>query len=137
MLHSNFFILVFSTSFCLVPLFDCKHEVFKNLPKWTIFGIFKREFFCDFQTPCVSSVQFELISKKSHLYIFSYLKVSSFIRNFVKIDIFGYFQTLWISLDNFRKCQIHSKLIIFVPNVLLFLKCLNLSKKVQFSLIHV
>ena len=55
---------------CLVTLFDRKLQVFKNSPKWTIFGIlnqllstqnvnvarFARDvewyFFCDFQTPC-------------------------------------------------------------------------------------
>ena len=56
---------------CLVTLFDCKLQVFKNSPKWTIFGIFNQllstqnvnvarfartvewDFFCDFQTPCL------------------------------------------------------------------------------------
>ena len=55
---------------CLVTLFDCKFQVFKNSPKWTIFGIFnyllfsqnvtlarfarnvELDFFCDFQTQC-------------------------------------------------------------------------------------
>ena len=55
---------------CLVTLFDRKLQVFKNSPKWTIFGIFNQllstqnvnvarlarnvewDFFCDFQTPC-------------------------------------------------------------------------------------
>ena len=42
----NFLILAFSTNFvllkltCLVTLFDRKLLVFKNSPKWTIFGIF-------------------------------------------------------------------------------------------------
>ena len=27
---------------CLVTLFDCKLQVFKNSPKWTIFGIFNQ-----------------------------------------------------------------------------------------------
>ena len=57
---------------CLVTLFDRKLQVFKNSPKWTIFGIFNEllatqnvqnvnvarfarkvecDFFCDFQTP--------------------------------------------------------------------------------------
>ena len=54
---------------CLVILFDRKIQVFKNSPKWTIFGIFNQllstqnvnvarfarnvewDFFCDFQTP--------------------------------------------------------------------------------------
>ena len=53
---------------CLVTLFDRKLQVFKNSPKWTIFGIFNQllstqnvnvarfarnvewDFFCDFQT---------------------------------------------------------------------------------------
>ena len=33
-------ILAFSTSFCLVALFDSKLQVFKNSQKLTIFGIF-------------------------------------------------------------------------------------------------
>ena len=55
---------------CLVTLFDHNLQVFKNSPKWTIFGIFNEllstrnvyvarfarnvecDFFCDFQTPC-------------------------------------------------------------------------------------
>ena len=55
---------------CLVALFDCKLQVFKNFPKWIIFGIFNEllstqfvkvarfarnvewDYFCDFQTPC-------------------------------------------------------------------------------------
>ena len=55
---------------CLVTLFDRKLQVFKNSPKWTIFGIFNQllstqnvnvarfarnvewDFFCEFQTPC-------------------------------------------------------------------------------------
>ena len=54
---------------CLVTLFDRKLRIFKNSPKWTIFGIFNKllstqnanvarfarnvewDFFCDFQTP--------------------------------------------------------------------------------------
>ena len=52
---------------CLATLFDCKLQVFKNSPKWTILGIFNQllstqninvnvarnvewDFFCDFQT---------------------------------------------------------------------------------------
>ena len=30
---------------CLVTLFDCKLQVFKNSPKWSIFGIFNELFF--------------------------------------------------------------------------------------------
>ena len=55
---------------CLVKLCDRKLQVFKNSPKWTIFGLVDRrlstqngnvarfarnvewDFFCDFQTPC-------------------------------------------------------------------------------------
>ena len=58
---------------CLVTLFDRKLQVFKNSPKWIIFGIFNQllstqnvnvarfarnvewDFFCDFQTPCKRS----------------------------------------------------------------------------------
>ena len=65
---------------CLVPLFDRKLQVLKNLPKWTIFGIFNLllstqnvnvarfarnvewDFFCDFQTPC-SNENFLVIFK--------------------------------------------------------------------------
>ena len=76
MSHLNFSILAFSTNFvrlkltCLVTLFDRKLQVFKNSPKWIIFGIFNEllstqhvnvarfarnieyDFFCDFQTLC-------------------------------------------------------------------------------------
>ena len=49
---------------CLVTLFDRKLQVFKNSPKWTIFGIINQllsthsltmlneTFFCDFRTSC-------------------------------------------------------------------------------------
>ena len=55
---------------CLITLFDSKLQVFKNSPKWIIFGIFNEllstqhvnvarfarniecDFFCDFQTLC-------------------------------------------------------------------------------------
>ena len=54
---------------CLVTLFDCKLQVFKNSPEWTIFGVVNQllstqnvnvarfarnvewDFFCDFQSP--------------------------------------------------------------------------------------
>ena len=72
MLHLQFFppIFVLLKLTCLITLFDRKLQVFKNLPKWTIFGIFNQllsaqnvnlvrfarnvewDFFCDFQTPC-------------------------------------------------------------------------------------
>ena len=78
MSHLNFQILALSTNFVLlkvtylVTLFDCKLQVFKNLPKLTIFSIFNEllstqivnvarfarnvecDFFFDFQTQCVS-----------------------------------------------------------------------------------
>ena len=56
---------------CLVTLFDCKLQIFKNSPKLTIFGIFNElmstenvnvarfarnvewDFFCDFQILCI------------------------------------------------------------------------------------
>ena len=76
MSHLNFFfqfwrfppILVLLNVTCLVTLFDRKLQVFKNSPKWTLFGIFNQllstqnvnvapfarnvecDFFCDFQT---------------------------------------------------------------------------------------
>ena len=28
---------------CLVTLFDCKLKIFKNSPKWTIFGILNKD----------------------------------------------------------------------------------------------
>ena len=34
------FVLLSLTVTCLVTLFDHKFQVFKNSPKWTIFGIF-------------------------------------------------------------------------------------------------
>ena len=61
-------IFVYLTLTCLVTLFDCKRQTFKNSPKWTIIGIFNEllstqnlnvarfarniewDFFCDFQT---------------------------------------------------------------------------------------
>ena len=64
---TNFYVLIKVT--CLVTLFDCKLQVFKNSPKWTIFGIFNKvlanqnvnvtriarnvecDFLGDFQTP--------------------------------------------------------------------------------------
>ena len=77
MSHLNFWILAFSTNFCLITilktLFDRKLQFFKNSPKWTIFGIFNYllstrnvnvarfarnvewGFFCNFQTPWAMS----------------------------------------------------------------------------------
>ena len=60
---------------CLVTLFDRKLRVFKNSPKWNIFGIFSTQninvarfarnveldFFCDFQTLCVCVILFTLV----------------------------------------------------------------------------
>ena len=66
-----FFVLLKLT--CLVTLFDRKLQIFKNSPKWTILCIFnqllsthnvnvarfarnvERDFFCDFQTPCLNT----------------------------------------------------------------------------------
>ena len=72
----NFLILAFSSNFCPIKTdlsgnnVDRKLQIFKNSPKWTIFGIFnlflsiqnvsiarfarivKWDFFCDFQTAC-------------------------------------------------------------------------------------
>ena len=61
---------------CLVTLFDRKLQLFKNSPKWTLFGTFKQllstqnvniawlamlneTFFCDFQTLCYISFRHE------------------------------------------------------------------------------
>ena len=55
--------LAFSINYCLVTLLDRKLQLFKNSPKWTIFGIFnvnvacfahnvECDFFYDFQTLC-------------------------------------------------------------------------------------
>ena len=65
-------IFVLSKLTSLVTLYDRKLQVFKNSPKWTIFGLstqnvnvarFARnvewDFFCDFQTPWRSKVVFE------------------------------------------------------------------------------
>ena len=86
MSHLRFEFLAFPPIFvhlkltCLVPLFDCKLQFFKNSPNWTIFDIFNDffvniavewDFFCDFQTPwvgtsihktCKSSQDFDLDS---------------------------------------------------------------------------
>ena len=66
----------------LVTLFDDKHQVFKNSPKWTIFCTFNEllstqnvnvarlarniewDFFCDFQTPCEIWSHFEFSREK-------------------------------------------------------------------------
>ena len=77
---------------CLVTLFDRKLQVFKNSPKWTIFGIFNEllstqnvnvarfarnvewDFFCDFQTPWVCIYIFMVkFGKKSFLLSFIWL----------------------------------------------------------------
>ena len=87
MSHLNISILVFSSNFvllkvtCLVTLFDRKHELFKNSPNWTIFGIFNEllstqnvnvayfarnvesDFFCDFRTPCSLEILMRKINK--------------------------------------------------------------------------
>ena len=79
---------------CLVTLFDRKLQVFKNSPKWTIFGIFNLllstqnvnvarfarnvdwDFFCDFKHRVVEVVEMHLFPR---FYLSSILSISSFI----------------------------------------------------------
>ena len=76
---------------CLVTLFDRKLQVFKNSPKWTIFGLFNEllstqnvnvarfarnvewDFFCDFRTPCHS---WEKSPFWCHFIFFAFTRIS-------------------------------------------------------------
>ena len=83
---------------CLVTLFDRKLQVFKNLPKLTIFGIFSEllstqnvniarfarnvewDILYDFQTLCLFSIG-QVISSKVLTYFFSVIQfdIASFV----------------------------------------------------------
>ena len=92
MSHLNFWILAFSTNFallkltCLVTLFDCKLQVFKNSPKLTILGIFHELFYSKCK-PSLLRLHWDCLVTlfKSKLVVF---KISP------KSTIFGFFNEL-------------------------------------------